>query len=105
MAKNTEPLIEIPCAGCGRVQRLRQSSVAVSCEFYTCSHGSCKVNPAFQLPTIPDGMIREEHMQAAAGFTGYRLRIATIDERESIARARAIRDMAVAGLYRRGEEV
>ena len=87
------PTVEIACAGCGRVQRVRKSKV-VPCDAYTCALGSCNRNPGFKTPAPPEGYVCEHVLNAAGGFSGYRLRIATAEEERSVARARAIRDAA-----------
>lgn len=88
------PTVEIACAGCGRTQRVRRSKV-VSCDAYICALGSCKQNPSFKTRAPPDGYVCEHVLNAAGGFSGYRLRIATPEQARAVARAKAIRDAAV----------
>ena len=95
MSRNpTEPRIEIACAGCGRTQRVRLSTV-IACDGYTsCSLGSCKQNPDFRVPTPPEGSVCVIEIHAAGAFSGWTIREASEAERQSVARARAIRDRA-----------
>ena len=87
--KSTKPSIEIRCQGCGRTQRTRHVQV---CDGYTCSLGSCRINPDFKIPEHQEGFVCELVLNAAGGFSGYRIRVASEDDLRSIARARAIRD-------------
>jgi len=89
-----EQKVTISCAGCGRTQTLRKSKI-MPCDGYTCSLGSCKLNPNFKLPETPDGYICEEIMNAAGGFDGWKFRKPTADELQSVERAKAIRDAGV----------
>lgn len=86
-------IIEIVCAGCGRSQRVSESKVVV-CDAYTCALGSCTQNPHFAPPQPPNGYVCEHILNAAGGFSGYRLRIATSEQMQAIDRAKAIRDAA-----------
>lgn len=95
--KINETFVEIACAGCGRTQRVRASKV-IACDGYTCSLGRCKQNPDFKLPEVLDGWICIHEPYAAGGFSGWKIRPATQDEKRSIERAKAIRD---AGLIKR----
>lgn len=94
--KNPVKHIEVACAGCGRTQRLRASKV-IPCGGYTCAYGSCKQNPAFHLPKVPEGCVCVLEMRAAGGFSGWTVRIANQEERRSIERAKTLRDMARGG--------
>ncbi|MEW6568230.1 MAG: hypothetical protein AB1449_08720 [Chloroflexota bacterium] len=93
MKPKTETPVEVACAGCGRTQRVRPSRIT-PCDGYTCALGGCKQNPDFKLPAIPEGWIRVLEVGAAGGFPGWRTRPATQAERQSVARAKAIRDAA-----------
>jgi hypothetical protein len=83
------PLTEIACAGCGRVQRLRERKI-VPCEGYTCGIAGCVKNPQFRLPTIPEGCVRHIITNAAGAFNGYNTRFATPEDQAALARARNI---------------
>ena len=88
--KKGEPLITVPCAGCGRTQPLRERRV-VLCEGYTCGFGGHRAkNPRFVLPAVPDGCVRHIGPNAAGAFSGYNTRFATPEEIEAIARAREV---------------
>jgi len=92
MHKNkSEPKIEVACAGCGRTQSVRISKIQ-TCEGYTCSLGSCKLNPKFNHPVAPSGYICEIVFQAAGSFSGWKIRPATEEEMVGMERAKAIRD-------------
>jgi hypothetical protein len=49
-------------------------------------------------PRPPDGSICDIIMHAAGGFSGWTIRVATPDEAASLARARWLRDFAVAAM-------
>ena len=88
--KKGEPLTEVACEGCGRVQRLRKRKI-VPCDHYTCGWGGdCVKNPQFSLPMVPEGCIRHHVPNAAGAFNGYSTRFATPEEAAAIARARDI---------------
>jgi hypothetical protein len=70
----------------------KRSKLPVRCDGYTCSLGSCKQNPDFKLPVVPEGWVCALELYAAGGFSGWTLRPARQDEQRSIERARAIRD-------------
>ncbi len=89
-----EQKVTISCDGCGRTQTLHQSKIT-PCDGYTCSLGSCKLNPKFKLPETPDGYICEEIMNAAGGFAGWKFRKPTTDELQSVERAKAIRNTGI----------
>ena len=90
--KTKRPLAEIRCQGCGRAQHVRRLQV---CDGYTCSLGSCRLNPEFKIPEHQEGFICELVMNAAGGFSGYRIRVASEEDLQSVARARAIRDAGI----------
>jgi hypothetical protein len=93
-------LIEVPCAGRGRTQRVRPSKI-VPCDGSTCSLGRCKKNPDFEIPQAPEGYVCSVKMNAAGAFRGWEIRPATLGEKRSLERARAIRDAAIMQLLRR----
>jgi hypothetical protein len=90
--KTKKPLVEIRCQGCGRTQHVRRLEV---CDGYTCSLGSCRLNPDFKIPEHQEGFICELVMCAAGGFSGYRIRVASDEDLQAVARARAIRDAGI----------
>jgi hypothetical protein len=95
MSKNKfEERITVSCVGCGRTQSLRKSKLTI-CDGYTCSLGSCKLNPDYKFPVIPDGYIREIISNAAGSFGGWIIRKATKEELEGLGRARALRDWGI----------
>lgn len=100
MKNKSEPIIEVVCDGCGRTQRVRVSKI-VPCQGYTCSLSSCKQNQDFKLPEVPHGFVRSITMNAAGGFSGWAIRLATDEELESIERAKAIRDAGIARFHLR----
>jgi len=87
-------LVEIRCDGCGRTQQVRRARI-IPCDGYTCSLGSCRLNPDFRTPTPPEGFVCALELNVAGGFSGYRVRLATLEDRQAIARARAIRDAGI----------
>lgn len=89
-----EQKVTISCAGCGRTQILRKSKI-IPCDGYTCSLGSCKLNPDFKIPQIPDGYICEEIINAAGGFDGWKIHVANEEDLQSVERAKAIRDQGI----------
>lgn len=86
--------VDVACAGCGRTQRVRESK-ARSCEGYLCGFGGCNLAPDFRIPPPPAGHVRVIEYHAAGGFSGWRSRPETDEDRDSLARARAIRDAAL----------
>ena len=97
--KKGAPLTEVACVGCGRTQRLRKRKI-IPCDGYTCALDSCKINPSFSLPPVPEGCVRRIEFGTAGAFSGYSTRFATQEELEAIARARRIRDYALDHLTR-----
>lgn len=85
--------VTVVCAGCGREQHIRKSKV-LKCDLYTCSLGSCKLNPDWK-PERPLNAVMVIEMNAAGGFSGIRFKLPTADDLASIERARAIRDAAL----------
>jgi hypothetical protein len=81
-------IVEVPCNGCGRVQRLRQNKVVV-CDGYLCGGSRCKQNPNFVLPAIPEGCVRHIIYNVAGSFSGYNTRFATPEEVAAVNRARS----------------
>jgi hypothetical protein len=75
--------------GCGKFQVVRQSNIEKGW-----THIGCDVCEGWerlegQLRSSREGMITEHGYQVSGAFGGLRVRIATQDERASIARARA----------------
>jgi hypothetical protein len=87
--KQGEPLVEIACNDCGRVQRVRQRKV-IPCDGYLCGGMSCNKNPHFRLPPVPEGYFREFVYRAAASFSEYNTRFATPEQIAAVARAKEI---------------
>jgi hypothetical protein len=92
-------LVEVACAGCGRTQRVRPSKI-VPCDGYTCSLGRCNKNPEFEIPNAPEGYVCIFKSNAAGALNGWVIRPATLDDRRSLERAKAIRDAAIMQLLR-----
>jgi hypothetical protein len=55
----------------------------------------CTRKPDVHLPRTPEGCVCVQEVHAAGGFSGWTIRPATLEEREAIARARAIRAAAM----------
>jgi hypothetical protein len=104
LARSSETIVEVACAGCGRIQRVRASKV-IPCDGYLCSYTGCAKNPAFRLPEVPDGWICTFELNAAGVFSGWRVRRATTAEQRSIDRARAIREEGLRLLKQRGSRM
>lgn len=81
----------VSCAGCGRTQTMRKSRLII-CDGYTCSLGSCKLNPDFKLPKPAAAYICHIICNVAGSFSGWKICKATVGELRSMERARAIRD-------------
>ena len=81
--------MEIHCdGGCGKTQRVRARYIR-SATWYICSH-VCEM----RLPAKSEQLVRILEFNAAGGFIGVTDRIAGAEERQSIERARMIRDLA-----------
>jgi hypothetical protein len=92
MPRPPKAQVEIGCQGCGRTQHVRRLEV---CGGYTCSLGSCRLNRDFKIPEPQDGFIGELVVYAAGGFSRYRIRVASDEDLQAVARAGAIRDAGV----------
>lgn len=97
--KSNPNLVEVACAGCGRTVYIGASKI-VPCDIYYCqgSWQGCKRNPQHRLPDVPDGYIGIHTLNAAGSLDGYTIRLASVEELESIGRARAIRDAGFAAI-------
>jgi hypothetical protein len=104
MSKSKEHPVRIECmGGCGKDQMIRPSKIDKSWTFYGC--GKCDgYEPALKTwrARIPSGAHVEWTSQAVAGFGGYRMRMTTPEDEAAFARARTIRDAAVAMLKEQG---
>ena len=96
--KKNEPRITITCAGCEKTQTVRAAKV-LRCDYYTCGK-NCNVNSTFEHSEVPNGFIHLETMNAAGNFTGHTIRPATIEESQSLLRARALIDAYLQKLER-----
>ena len=84
------------CAGgCGKFQMVRKSKIEKRWTYIGC--GKCEGWERLeeQLRSTREGMVTEHGYQVAGGFRGLRVRIATQEERASMARARAILAVAL----------
>jgi hypothetical protein len=52
LARTSETIVEVACAGCGRIQRVPASKL-IDCDGYICSYTGCATNPEFRLPEPP----------------------------------------------------
>ena len=96
--KSREELITITCDGCLREQKIRKSKLEL-CDGYTCALGRCNKNPGFKIPKqLPEGYVCQLILNAAGGFSGYRIQVASPEEVRSVARAIAIRDAGIAAI-------
>jgi hypothetical protein len=101
MSQNADIIfIEVACASCGRIQRVRARKI-IHCDGYTCSYGRCKKNPDFKIPKARENDICVITPNAAGSFNGWTIRPATVEERRSIERAKAILDEGMLQLLRR----
>jgi hypothetical protein len=98
--KSNPNLVEVACAGCGRTVNIRASKIE-PCDIYYCqgSWKGCKRNPEHRLPEVPDGYVGIRTMNACGSLDGYTVRLASLEELESIARAKAIRDAGIAAIF------
>ena len=88
------PLTKIECSGgCGKFQMTRKTKNLASWDAVGC--GKCEGWLALMAKEIPEGMIRECEMSAFGGFDAVRVRTATAEERDAVARARWLRDAAL----------
>lgn len=90
-AAMSEKPSKVECAGgCGKFQMVRKSKIEKRWTYIGC--GICEGWERLeeQLRSTREGMVTEHDYQVAGGFRGLRVRIATQEERASIARARAI---------------
>lgn len=90
--KNSEQ-ITIECFGCKRTQTLRKSKL-IKCDYYTCSLGSCKLNPDLEIPHKEGYMVVTEH-NVAGGFCGINFRKQSQEDLESINRAKQIKNLGL----------
>ena len=95
--KSREELITVSCDGCLREQKIRKSKLEL-CDGYTCAFGRCNKNPGFKIPELPEGYVCQLILNVAGGFCGYKIKIASPEEAQSVARAIAIRDAGIAVL-------
>jgi hypothetical protein len=88
---------KVQCAGgCGKFQMVRKSKIGKRWTYIGC--GICEGWERLegQLRSTREGVVTEYGYQVAGGFRGLRVRIATQEERASIARAEAIAAAALA---------
>ncbi|GJE50930.1 hypothetical protein GOFOIKOB_3984 [Methylobacterium tardum] len=95
MSRSSEQPIKIFCdGGCGKSQSVRPSKIDRRYTHIGCGkcEGWVRLKASFR--TDRDEMICEYDFYAAGGFEGMRLRIATVEERAALERARALVQIA-----------
>lgn len=89
MMKRPGSVPEVYCdGGCGKTQSVRPRHVRPA-TWYVCGQ-VCEI----RLPPKDQRLVRIIEYNAAGGFTGVTDRIPTIEERKSVERAGALRDIA-----------
>ena len=98
--------VAVACDGCGRTVYVRPSKI-IPCDIYYCqsSWQGCKRNSEHRLPPVPDGYLGVHTMNAAGSLDGYTLKVASPEDREGVARAKALLDAGLAAIAETNEWV